>query len=216
MKQRLALTGAAGAVAGLAVALDLPDVPTHRLPALDLPPVFVSYAAPHVVAAIPLEPAAGIVGMDPSLRAPDRERLAGIDAVVIERAVAPSRRELGAIEPIRRKLTLAVSHVLAAEYAQSQHLFRRELGPEFRIEVPPHGLRQLVAVAPLHPVVHDHAPGFTTSHARVVENRQALRERKILALSRFQSRSFSAARLSDLRLPLARPIATLAIPRSLK
>ena len=48
------------------------------------------HAAAHVVAAIPLEPAARIVGMQPSLGAPDRERLAGIDAEVIQRTVAPA------------------------------------------------------------------------------------------------------------------------------
>ena len=40
------------------------------------------------IAAIPLEPAARIVGMNPALGAPYRERLAGIDTEIVERGIA--------------------------------------------------------------------------------------------------------------------------------
>ena len=71
MQKCLPLPWAAGKLARLAVPLDLPDVPAHRLPALDLPPVFVGHPAAHVVAAIPLGPAARIVSVKPSLVTPD-------------------------------------------------------------------------------------------------------------------------------------------------
>ena len=72
VQQRLALPRAAGQVARFAVALDLPDVPADRLPALDLPLVFLRHAAAHVVTAIPLEPAARVIRVDPSLLPPHR------------------------------------------------------------------------------------------------------------------------------------------------
>jgi hypothetical protein len=84
---------------GLAVPLDLPDVSAHRLPSPDLPPVLVGQAAAHVVAAVPLEPTARVVGVNPTLLAPHRQRLAGVDAEEVERAVAAARGQLGAGEP---------------------------------------------------------------------------------------------------------------------
>src|SRR5579863_6581891 len=132
--------------------LDLPDVPPHRLPASDLPRIFLEEAAPEVVAAIPLEPAARILGRDPTLLAPDPERLARIDAEEIERGVAALGREPGAAEPVGRKFASAVGHVLAAEHAQAQHLLGRELRLELGVEVPAHGRRQPIAITPLHHV----------------------------------------------------------------
>ena len=88
MQQRLALAAPAHEVAGLAMALDLRDVPADRFPPPDLAAVLGSDAAAHIVPAIPLEPAAWIVGMNPSLPAPDREWLTRIDAEKIQRAVA--------------------------------------------------------------------------------------------------------------------------------
>ena len=46
----------------------------------DLLAVDVRNAAAEIVAAVPLEPASRIVGMDPALGAPDRQRLAGAGA----------------------------------------------------------------------------------------------------------------------------------------
>src|SRR5262245_58891888 len=88
LQQRLPLPRAAGQVARLTVPLDLPDVPAPCLPSSDLPPVFIEQAAAHVVAAIPLEPAARVVGVDPALVAPHRQRLARVDAEEVERGVA--------------------------------------------------------------------------------------------------------------------------------
>src|SRR4051812_37090619 len=135
--------------------LDLPDMPAYGFPSLDLAPVFGRHAAAHIVTAVPLEPAARIVGMKPSLAAPDRQRLAGVDAEEIERAVAPARREPGAGEPAVGKLLAGIRHVLAAEHAEAQHLLRRELRLELGIEIATDRRRSLVAVALLHLVVHD-------------------------------------------------------------
>src|SRR5262245_25297550 len=135
------------------MALDLPHVAADRLPALDLTAVFVADTAAHVVAAIPLEPAARIVGMDPALLAPDRERLARIDAEEIERTVVPLGRELRACEPARGEFLTTVGHVLAAEHAELKHLLRCELRLEFGIEIATHRRRPLIAVALLHLVV---------------------------------------------------------------
>ena len=96
VQQRLALARAAEEVAGLAVPLDLAghgggSPSSGRSGARPR-----RHPAAHVVAAIPLEPAARIVRVDPALGAPTDERLAGIDAEEVERRVAPLRRELRA------------------------------------------------------------------------------------------------------------------------
>ncbi len=158
MQQRLALARAAGEVAALAGPLDLSNVPADRLPALDLPGILVRHAAAHVVAAVPLEPAARIVGVDPALLAPDRERLARIDTEEVERAVASLRRELCACKPALREFLARVGHVLAAEHAQRQDLCRRQLGLELRIEIASGGGDADVAIALLHLVVHRDRP----------------------------------------------------------
>src|SRR5262245_32523010 len=155
LEHGLPLPRPAGQVARLAVPLDLPDVPAHRLPSSDLPPVFIGHAAAHVIAAVPLEPTAGVVGVDPTLLAPHRQRLAGVDAEEVERAVAAARGQLGAGEPVFGKLLAGIGHVLAAEDAKPQHLLRRELGSELRVEIAADRRGPQVAVALLHLVVHD-------------------------------------------------------------
>src|SRR5690349_5109237 len=84
MQQRLALASAAGEVAELAVALDLPHVTADRPPALDLSCVLVRHAAAQIVAAVPLEPATRIVLVQPSFATPFRQGLAGPDAEIVE------------------------------------------------------------------------------------------------------------------------------------
>ena|SRR4249920_2851004 len=84
MQERLALPPATPQIAGLARKLKLTDVTADCLPTFDLTTVFVGHSSPHVVAAVPLEPAARIVRMYPSLPAPFGERLTGFDAEVVE------------------------------------------------------------------------------------------------------------------------------------
>src|SRR5258705_9601962 len=150
VQQRLALALATHQVAGLAVLLDLPHVAADRFPAFDLAAILVGHPATHVVAAIPLEPTARIVGMQPALLAPDRERLTGVDAEEIERAVAPLGRELGAGEPALRKFLARVGHVLAAEHAERQHLKRGQLRIELGIEMAARWRAPHIAIARLH------------------------------------------------------------------
>src|SRR5262249_25169675 len=100
-------------------------------------------------------PAAWVVGVNPTLGAPFRQRLACIDTEEIERAVATPRRELGADKPAVGKFLAAVGQVLAAEYAEAKHLPRREIGLEFRIEVAADRTREAIAIGLLHPIVDD-------------------------------------------------------------
>src|SRR4051794_11283872 len=103
MQQRLALARTAEHIARFAVLLQLPDVAADRLPAPDLSGIVV-HAAAHVVAAVPLEPAARIVPVDPALALPFRQGLARIDTETIQRIVAPVFCEPGAGEPAWGKL----------------------------------------------------------------------------------------------------------------
>jgi hypothetical protein len=55
----LAVPPAAIEIALIAVALDLPDMAAHCLPALDLPAILCRHAAAYIVAAVPLPRAPG-------------------------------------------------------------------------------------------------------------------------------------------------------------
>jgi hypothetical protein len=74
-------------IARLTIHSDLRDVAPERLPALDLARVFLGHSATHVVAAVPLEPAARILGVNAAFLLPHRERLAGLDAKIIALAI---------------------------------------------------------------------------------------------------------------------------------
>ena len=81
--------GAGGtSIAGLAVASKLGDMAANGLPAADLSLVLARHAAALIVAAVPLEPAARIVGVYPAFGPPDAERLAGVDAEPVERRIS--------------------------------------------------------------------------------------------------------------------------------
>jgi hypothetical protein len=84
VEQRLPLPPAAPEIAGLARKLKLTHMTADCLPAFDLPSVLVGHSSPHVVPAVPLEPAAWIVGVYLSLPAPFGKRLTGIDVKVVE------------------------------------------------------------------------------------------------------------------------------------
>jgi hypothetical protein len=155
LQQGLPLPGPAEAIARRAIRPYLRGMAAEGVPASDLSPVLVRHAAAHMVAAIPLEPAARVVRMDPAFTPPFRERLARIDAEVVERAIALGWRELGPLEPARGKLRAAVRHVLAAEDAKLEHFPRREVGRKSRIKAAARGDRQAVAVSRLHAVVDE-------------------------------------------------------------
>src|SRR3974390_65874 len=168
MQQRLPLARAAHRIPGLAVFPDLLDVTPHRLPALDLARVFLRHAAAHVIAAVPLKPAARIIGVNPTFLPPFGQRLARVEAEIIERAVTAFRGKFRAREPTRGKLLATVGHVLAAEDAEPKHLFRRQVRLELRIEAAADRGNETVAVAALHLVADSyharlHAAESTTA-----------------------------------------------------
>jgi hypothetical protein len=124
MQQRLPLTLPAQDISRLAIHLDLAYVPSDRLPAFDLPCVFIGKASAEIIPAIPLEPTARIIRMNPSLLAPYRERLAGFDAKPVQICVAAFRGKPGPGEPATGKFFPAVGHVFTAENTKSQHFLR--------------------------------------------------------------------------------------------
>jgi hypothetical protein len=75
--------------------------------------------------------------MDPAFPAPGREGLTGINAEIVERAVATRWREPGLREPVRREFLATIRHVLAAEYAECKHFPRRKLRAKFGFEIAP-------------------------------------------------------------------------------
>src|SRR5687768_1744711 len=81
---------------------------------------------------------------------PVRERFRGIDAEIVQLRIVSLGTQLRAAKPRGRKLTGAVSHVLAAEDAQLQHLAWRQFGFEFRMEVSSDRFSTVVDILRLH------------------------------------------------------------------
>ena len=71
MEQRLALPTAAIQIARFTVFFQLRHVAANGAPTANLPQIILT-AAPAIVSAIPLEPSAWIVGMDPAFAPPFR------------------------------------------------------------------------------------------------------------------------------------------------
>ena len=71
--------------------------------------------------------------------------------------------KLRASEPRRGKLFTAVSQILATEYSQLKHLFRRQLRFEIRMKVLAGRFGEVIDVTFLHQVVDLHCD-FTFSH----------------------------------------------------
>lgn len=163
MQKRLALAFPAGDIAATAVALDLRNVSAYRPPSANLTIIFLRQSPAHVVPAVPLKPPARIGRMNPSFLAPDGERLAGIDAEVVECGIMPFMTQFRVREPITRKFFPAIRHVFSAENAEPQHVLRCEIGRESRIEIFPFRLRECVR-ATLHQVM-DANDFFRTTHA---------------------------------------------------
>ena len=156
MQQGLPLAGTAEGIAGLAIHANLRGMPAERLPALDLPLILFRHSAAQVISAIPLEPAARIVLVHPSFIVPLRERLAGIDAKIVERTIPAGWRKFGMLEPAFGKFLLGVRHVLAAKYSEFQQLLGRQFRFEIGSEISARWRRQLVAISLLHEVIHNH------------------------------------------------------------
>lgn len=150
----MALFFAAGPVFGRAVSGNRRGMAAEGFPAFDLPLVILVPAS-EVVAAVPLEPAARIIRMDPALSTPDRKRLAGIYAEKIQLGVVPLRTEPGAFVPGGGKLFPAVCHIFSTKYAKFKHIPGGKLRLEIRMKVPVYRLGKLIAVTRLHFVVYD-------------------------------------------------------------
>jgi hypothetical protein len=163
------LDWAATEIAGTAVFPNLDYVATDGFPALDLAGVLVGQTTTHIIAAIPLEPSARVVFLVyPTLLTPDRKRLAGVDAEVIELGVVLCRIELSLSEPRSRKLLAAIGHILAAEDAEPQHLFGCEIWSKLRIKIPADRRGQLVPIPFLHLVVYDYPFRYLFSHTYII------------------------------------------------
>ncbi len=125
----------------------------HRLPAANLPLVLAAGPAAQPIPAVPLEPAARIVRVYPSLRTPKAEGLARIDAEPVQRGVAPFRRKSGFCKPAFRKLGTTVGHVLPTEHPEAKHLGRPKIRPKLPMKIASLGRHPRISIALLHPVV---------------------------------------------------------------
>ena len=72
VQQGLPLTRSAKGITWLAVLFDLRDVSSKRFPSFDLALVLLRHPSAHEVSAIPLKPAAGIIGVKPTVSTPHR------------------------------------------------------------------------------------------------------------------------------------------------
>ncbi len=127
MQQGLSLFAAAGELAGFAVLLDLGEVTLHGFPTFDLALVFLGSSAAEIVAAVPLEPAARVLGMDPAFLLPVLQGHGGLDA-----------EEVGFLhvrEPLLGEFVRLVRYVGSVEDAEFQHFFGSEVRFEFGVEV---------------------------------------------------------------------------------
>jgi hypothetical protein len=73
-----------GLITRLTGGFDLPNVPVHVFPAINLPTVFVAETSTKIVAAIPLEPTAWVIRIKPAFALPFFPTLAGVDFEIIE------------------------------------------------------------------------------------------------------------------------------------
>src|SRR4029079_4720996 len=152
MEPRLPLLAAAIQSSARTILLQLRHVTLHCSPTLNLSLV-VGTTAAEVVAAIPLKPAARIFVIDPTLPPPHDQRLRRVHAKTIQLWIMTFMTKFRVAKPFRRKFFPAVSHILAAEYSQLQHLFGRQLGFEIRMKVPARKLTEVIDIAALDEVV---------------------------------------------------------------
>lgn len=138
MEQRLSLTWTAGDIAAGAIGFQLGDVAADGQPAGDLP-LIVRASASAVVATIPLEPSARVVGVDPSALPPVGERERRIDTEQIECGIVALGAKAGAAEPAGGELGSAIGHVASTEDAKLKHLRGSEVRSEADVKRSPGG-----------------------------------------------------------------------------
>lgn len=133
---------------------ELGNMPTYRTPATNLTLILAWKAPAHIVATVPLEPAARIVRIDPAFRSPDGKRLGCIHAETVECWIMLPRTELRSLEPSRRKLIATIRQIPAAEDTQREHLSRHQIRLEVRMEIPTYWLGTDITVSLLHRIVY--------------------------------------------------------------
>jgi hypothetical protein len=159
----LALSRSAAQIARRTGSRDLYDVSSNSLPALDLTTILLGHSTPHVIAAIPLKPSTRVIRMDPTFPAPLRQWLAGVDPEEIECTIPALRGQLCSPEPTARKFFTAIGHILAAEYAELEHLLGRKFRTKFGSEMASDRSYAFVSVAALHFVI-DYHYSFSLCH----------------------------------------------------
>src|SRR6266436_2451254 len=115
VQQRLALPAAAIEIARFTVLPQLRHVATNGAPTRNLTQIIFA-AAPAIITAVPLEPAARIIWVNPTFTSPLRERLRCIHAEEIQKYTWPIWRKLGPREPARRKFLPAIGHIFPAKH----------------------------------------------------------------------------------------------------
>ena len=145
---------AVGPIVFRAVPDDLSVVSFERAPALHLHFVDAGHPPPAIIAAVPLEPAAVVRTVQPSIGPPCPQRLpafdfkeVALDVRCIGRQGPVSSRRL---KPLGGEFILTVVQILAFEHAEGEHLPRREVRFEYTwdMHIAERG-GQSVAIAPL-------------------------------------------------------------------
>lgn len=144
-------------VPAIAVPGELPDVTADCSPTANLALVLVRYPSPLIVTAIPLEPAARVVRVDPSLGAPHRQRDTRFDAEKVKVAVGGSRGKLRLSKPGLGKFVTTIAQVNTAEDSEREHFLGGEVWRKLPVKIPSDRGDQLVPVTALHVIVDDHA-----------------------------------------------------------
>src|SRR4029077_17652081 len=134
-------------------------MPAKGAPTLDLALV-IGTKPPEIVTAIPLEPAARVLRVNPPFPAPHRERLRGIDAEEIDLGSVTLGTEPALGKPVVTNARLTVCHVFAAKNSEPEHLFRGQLRSKPRGKILSSGFRQEILITALHPVVDLDPPWF--------------------------------------------------------
>lgn len=160
MKHCLALPGPAGKGGFTAVLFDLSYMPLYGFPSLYLPQVFFWKAPAHIVAAVPLEPSARVILMNPAFFYPNRQRLAGVNLEIIQLRIVPLGAKLCFLKPACRKFFAAVSHIFPAKNTQFQHFPGSKLRLKIRGKIFAFRLGKDIAVIALHLIINDYCFPF--------------------------------------------------------
>lgn len=191
MQQRLPLSRPTQHVSRLAVGLYLPNVSSECIPAFNLSCVLFGNSAPHIVPAVPLEPATRIVFVYPSLAAPFGEWLRGFYFEIVQIFVSLVCGKFCMGKPRLWEFLSAVSHVDATKCSQTQDFCWSKLWSKCRVNALPWRFCKRIAVSLLHLVVHYNDDWFFEWHRRITDSKTVL----IVAL-RLQTRPIAGMEYS--------------------